>query len=394
MNLLSQIDSFKNNQKIITYDQSTNDIINAILRQHNKSLNDYDKLYCYFEGGNCIDTAKKVFKYLKENVKYVIEPDNLQTVKTPSAILATGKTTGSDCKNFSLFFAGILDAYRRNTGEKFDIAYRFASYDGTNTPEHVFVVINPDTENEIWCDAVLNYFNEKKQPNYFKDKKIKNMALMALSGINEQRQPQMNGVLDFLKKGNEQVDILNKKTSGVVDVLKAGTSAIPIFGSSISALVGLVSGLFAGHSDSYILDTAIISRDWDKAMGVFFSWYQQVGFDETKKPWTKRGTDQGIKREVPQPFMSVSRAEWMPIIWEQNKNRDLATLINEGIRQGKIDKKYFINSKNEMAAEPSGLSNLFGGGGTADGKTSSGYTIPLIIGGAALVAFLIFKKKS
>jgi hypothetical protein len=92
--------------------------------------------------------------------------------------------------------------------------------------------------------------------------------------------------------------------------------------------------------------------------------------------------------------MSVSRAEWMPIIWEQNKNRDLATLINEGIRQGKIDKKYFINSKNEMAAEPSGLSNLFGGGGTADGKTSSGYTIPLIIGGAALVAFLIFKKKS
>ena len=258
MNLLSQIDSFKNNQKIITYDQSTNDIINAILRQHNKSLNDYDKLYCYFDGGNSIDTAKKVFKYLKQNVKYVIEPDNLQTVKTPSAILATGKTTGSDCKNFSLFFAGILDAYRRNTGEKFDIAYRFASYDGTNTPEHVFVVINPDTENEIWCDAVLNYFNEKKQPNYFKDKKIKNMALMALSGIND-RQPQMNGVLDFLKKGNEQVDILNKKTSGVVDVLTAGASAIPVFGSSISALVGLVSGLFAGHSDSYILDTAIIS---------------------------------------------------------------------------------------------------------------------------------------
>jgi len=35
MNLLSQLDSFKNNQKIISYDQSTNDIINAILRQHN-----------------------------------------------------------------------------------------------------------------------------------------------------------------------------------------------------------------------------------------------------------------------------------------------------------------------------------------------------------------------
>ena len=392
MNLLTELDSFKNHQKIISYNQSTNDIINAILKQHNKSLNEYDKLYYFFDGGNVTNTAKKVFNYLKDNVKYIIEPDDLQTVKSPSAILATGKTTGSDCKNFSLFFAGIMDAYRRNTGEKFDLAYRFASYDGTKTPEHVFVVINPGSENEIWCDAVLNYFNEKKEPNFYKDKKIQNMALMALSGINDQRRPQMNGVLDFLNKGNQQIDILNKKTSGVVDVLKAGTSAIPVFGSSISALVGLVSGLFAGHSDSYILDTAIISRDWNKAMGVFFSWYQQVGFDETKKPWTKKGTSQGIKQEVPQPFMSLSRAEWMPIIWQENKNADLATLINEGIRQGKIDQKYFINSKNEMAPEPTTLSNLFGGG-SADGKTSSGYTIPLIVGGAALVAFLIFKKK-
>ena len=59
-----------------------------------------------------------------------------------------------------------------------------------------------------------------------------------------------------------------------------------------------------------------------------------------------------------------------------------------------MDKQWLFQFKNEMAAEPSGLSNLFGGGTTADGKTSSGYTIPLIIGGAALVAFLIFKKKS
>jgi hypothetical protein len=104
MNLLSQIDPFLNYQKIISYNQSTSDIINAILRQHNKCFSDYDKLYCYFDGGNYENTAKKVFKYLKENVKYIIEPDNLQTVKSPSAILATGKTTGSDCKNYSLFF--------------------------------------------------------------------------------------------------------------------------------------------------------------------------------------------------------------------------------------------------------------------------------------------------
>jgi hypothetical protein len=373
MNLLNQLDSFKNNQRIISYDQSTNDIINAILRQHNKCFNEYDKLYNYFDGGNFENTAKKVFKYLKDNVKYEIEPNNLQTVKTPAAILATGKTTGSDCKNFSLFFAGILDSYRRNTGEKFDIAFRFASYDGSNTPEHVFVVINPNTDNEIWCDAVLNYFNEKKEPNYFKDKKIKNMALMALSGINEERQPQMNGV---------------------IDILQGGASLLPVGGSSISSLIGLVSGLFAGHSDSYILDIAFKNKEWDKALGVIFAWYQSIGFDGTKKPWFKVGTSQGVAPEVPQPFISMQRIEWLPTIWENTKNVDLANLINEAIKKGILDKKYFINSKNEMAAEPNVFSNLFGGGSTsADGKTSSSYTIPLIIGGAALIAFIMFKKK-
>ena len=58
MNLLSQLDSFKINQKIISYDQSTNDIINAILRQHNRSLSDYDKIYSYFDQPNYYKVEK------------------------------------------------------------------------------------------------------------------------------------------------------------------------------------------------------------------------------------------------------------------------------------------------------------------------------------------------
>ena len=393
MNLLAQLDSFKNNQKIISYDQSTNDIINAILKQHNKSLKEYDKLFYFFDAGNCYDTAKKVFNYLKLNVKYIIEPDNLQTVKTPAAILATGKTTGSDCKNFSLFFAGIMDAYRRNTGEKFDLSYRFASYDGSNIPEHVFVVINPGSENEIWCDAVLDYFNEKKQPNYYKDKKLQNMALMALSGINEQRQPQMNGVLDFVQ---------------------TGASAVP-GGQSISALIGLVSGLFAGHSDSYLLDHAVIDKDWDKAMGIYFTWYQQYGFDVTKKPWSKKGTDQGVSKEVPEPFMSLNRFEWLPLIYQQTKNADLGNLINEAIKQGHLDKKYsvFFTGGGDANTANTGKSNfltdLFGGGFTTTTSgnttnlpnnsvqpTTSGISTPLILGGVAAVGLIVYfmsKKK-
>jgi hypothetical protein len=385
MNLLAQLDSFKNNQKIISYDQSTNDIINAILKQHNKSLKDYDKLYCYFDGGNYIQTAKKIFKYLKENIKYEIESDNLQTVGTPSYILATKK---GDCKHYSLMFAGLLDAFRRNTGENFELAYRFAAYDGSKTPEHVFVVINPGSENEIWCDGVLNNFNEKKQPNFYKDKKIENMALMALSGINQQ--PQMNGVFDFLKpKGSGGPGGSTTQGSGVVNVVTSLTSAIPVFGSTISSLLGLVSGLIKGHSEDWFADRSITDKDYNKFMGIIFKWYQERGLDPSKNPnagvWLKVGPP-AISSWVPQPYQSLRRIEWLPSVWENTKNPDLAYIINDAIKFGILDQKYFINSKGEMKPEPGALSNLL------DGK-SGGYTIPLIVGGAAVIAFLIFKKK-
>ena len=385
MNLLTKLDSFKNNQKIISYDQSTNDIINAILKQHNKSQRDYDKLFYFFDCGNYYDTAKKVFNFLKNNIQYQIEPDELQTVKTPAAILAT---KNGDCKHMSLFIAGILDSYRRNTGEIFDLCYRFAAYDGSNTPEHVFVVINPDSDDEIWCDAVLDNFNEKKEPNFYKDKKINNMALMALSGINQQAQ--MNGVFDFLKKKDDTgSSVKTTKAGDIVNVVTSLSTAIPVFGATIASFIGLVGGLVKGHSDYWVFDRSFTDKQYDKTMAIAFDWYQKRGLDPNKNKdamiWHSGSFD-----FVPQPFHSMPRIEWLPTIWESNKNTDIAFMINEAIALNRLNKKYFINSKNEMAPEPSSITNIFGGGSD---KPGGSYTIPLIIGGAALAAFFIFKKK-
>jgi hypothetical protein len=398
MNLLSKLDSFKNNQKIISYDQTTNDIINAILKQHNKSERDYDKLFYFFDCGNYYDTAKKVFNFLKKNIQYQIEPDELQTVKTPAAILAT---KNGDCKHMSLFIAGILDSYRRNTGEIFDLCYRFAAYDGSKTPEHVFVVINPGSNDEIWCDAVLDNFNEKKEPNFYKDKKIQNMALMAISGMHQQAQ--MNGVFDFLKPkgggpgatGPGSSVNTPPKGSGLVNVITAGANAIPIFGSTISGLLTLIGPLIKGHSEDWFADKSISDKDYNKFMGIIFKWYKERGLDPSKNVhagvWLKVGPP-AISSWVPQPYQSLRRIEWLPSVWENTKNPDLAFIINDAIKFGILDEKYFINSKGEMKPEPSALTNLFGGGSDKPGG-GGGYTIPLIIGGAALVAFFIFKKK-
>lgn len=362
MNLLSQLDSFKNNQRIITYNQSTNDIIGAILRQHNKSEKDYDKLFCFFDKGNVKETAKCIFNYLKNNIKYVIEPDNLQTVKTPAAILATAKS-GSDCKNFSLFFAGNLDALRRNTGEKFDLAYRFASYDNSNIPEHVFVVINPNTENEIWCDGVLDFFNEKKQPTYYKDKKIKNMALMALSGINEQsntyQQPQMNGVLDI-----------------ATSILDSGV--IPGGGAISSALKALTGGLFSGHSDYYYYDLHYGTQKFDLLIAQALIWFEKgksINQFDFSRIWSDTNTKYPPKRRI----------DMLLEVYKSTNDSSLIPIINAAVDNG------LLPASNKISP----ISKFFSSGTSKDGKTSGGMnmTIPIVIGAAAVIGFLIFKKK-
>lgn len=177
--ILRRLPAFNNEVKVLIKDQDTDDIIKAILKAHEAYKNDYDKICSLFYTGDEISTARNVFNYIKKNVKYVIESDDRQMIKSPSGIFST---PSSDCKNYALAINGIMDACRRKYGFDCDLYFRFAAYDGTNTPQHVFAVMNTD-KGEIWIDPVLDEFNEDRQPNYYKDKKIKNMALMALSGI-------------------------------------------------------------------------------------------------------------------------------------------------------------------------------------------------------------------
>lgn len=180
--VLKKLRPFENREITLYENQTTNDIIGAIQKKHADCKKDYDQIWMDFEGDDPVDTAKNVFKFLKKNVEYIIEPDDLQVVKTPAAIISTGRSMGSDCKNYSLFVNGILDAMRRNGSQyNYDLYYRYASYDDNKTPQHVFAVMNVDGR-EYWVDPVLTYFDEKKDPNFFKDK-IVPMSLKSLSGI-------------------------------------------------------------------------------------------------------------------------------------------------------------------------------------------------------------------
>jgi hypothetical protein len=181
--LLGILDPFNNKKSVLVPDQTTGDIIQAILNGHDKYRSEYKKISSFFKGSNNKETAHNVWKFLKQHVKYKVEPENEQRIKSPAAIVATGHTIGSDCKNYSLFTAGILDAL------KIPFAFRFASYSqiGDKTPGHVFVVIYPGTTHEVWVDAVLRAFDYHKPYTYKIDKTPKKMAIVAMSGIGASR---------------------------------------------------------------------------------------------------------------------------------------------------------------------------------------------------------------
>ncbi len=225
-NLLAQLRPFANKEHILVNDQQVSDIITGLLNTHNQYKSEYDKIAGGFRGRTDRETGKKIYTFLKNNVNYVIEPDSKQTLKSPAAILYTGKSTGSDCKNYSLFTGGILSALNRQ-GANIKWCYRFASYRMFDKmPHHVFVVINPNTANEIWVDAVLPKFNLKKQYYYKTDKKVNDMALVAVAGIGASKKRQEKRAAKKAAKPAKKAarkELLKKKATKLkASIKKAG----------------------------------------------------------------------------------------------------------------------------------------------------------------------------
>lgn len=195
--LLNYLPPYKGTVTVIKRHQNTDDIIEGILTAHQKYAGDYSKISSFFLGSTPYQTCKNIWTFLKKNVKYKIESEDRQTIKSPAAIIATGKTTGSDCKNLSLLTAGILQDLQRKGLQNIPFVFRFSSYKlFNNVPEHVFIVAYPGTKKEIWIDAVLNEFDYKKNYTYKIDKKPMLVGIAGIGAVKKQT---------ILKKGTKVV---------------------------------------------------------------------------------------------------------------------------------------------------------------------------------------------
>lgn len=164
------------NKRVLTKEsQSTKDIIEQVLEQHQQNVKDAKKIAHLFDAGNAYGTCSNIWDFLKYKVPYKVEPSEKQTTKTLSRIIYDAKRgAGNDCKHYSGFTGAILDAL----GYKFK--YRFAGYsDYINTPTHVYCICTQN-DNTIYVDAVINGFDVEKP---YKLKIDKEMSLYKLSGI-------------------------------------------------------------------------------------------------------------------------------------------------------------------------------------------------------------------
>jgi hypothetical protein len=238
--VLKDLPAFTGRKDILIYNQDVEDIIKGILKANDSYASHYRKIWPYFEGGGYRSTARNVWNFLKSNSDYVIEPDSRQTIKTPAAILATAKKSygGNDCKNFALFSAGVLKAYRDATGEDFNLYFRFAGYNGGGL-SHVFTVIEKNGV-EIWIDPVLDSFNDRThEPTKIKDFKINKMALIALSGIN----PYENDKSAFQNSNPVPGQYLGRVNLQNVSTFVSDTG-LP-FAQTAGQLINTLSALFA-----------------------------------------------------------------------------------------------------------------------------------------------------
>ncbi len=184
--LLTKLPAFNNKSVLIERKQAVKHIIREVLAAHEFFARDYDTIAEDFYCGEPVATAKALFNFCKQNIRYVVEPEEKQTTKSPAAIIALGDTIGGDCKHYAGFIGGVLDALNRK-GCKIDWFYRFASYDMFDrVPQHVFIVVI-DHNQEIWVDPVLSSFNDKSVQPYHTpiDKKPRSMPLYRIAGVGE-----------------------------------------------------------------------------------------------------------------------------------------------------------------------------------------------------------------
>jgi hypothetical protein len=411
--LMGRLGPFQNRREMLSADQSTGDIIDAILEAHRRHAGDYSKISSFFNAGSKRETARKIFNFLKKNVRYVIEPGTKQTVKSPAAILATGY---GDCKHYSLFAGGVL----QNLGIPF--AYRFASYKiFDKQPQHVFVVVNPGTNNEIWIDPVVGDFDYKKPYTYATDKK---MALYSISGIGATAQQKAD--LKAAKAAKKAAPTKAAKQAAQTSVKAARKAAGRTTGQVLKKGAKVVLKVAAAPvRNSFLLLVKLnfaglatkLAAAWQKAPSKLQNFWESAGgqINALKKAWEagskkKRIFGDGIGVAPAAPAAAAATAAPLLIkvadflkkigiepdelvqVGKDALNKRAQELAKKTLEPKAASEAVNIDIADQVFEQPSEMEPITEMAPAPTTATKKPNFLPLLIGGAAVLYFVTRKK--
>ena len=148
-----------NTKRVLYNNGDTSDIITSIVHVVKKYPVDLCLFAYELHNKNPFITAENDWKFVKANIKYLLDPEGQQFIKRPAS---TWMHKYSDCKGFSIFLENLL----RYQGIK--CAFRFVSYSDTPTYTHVYVIALINGR-QVTLDCCLNSFNKEKQFTFKKD---------------------------------------------------------------------------------------------------------------------------------------------------------------------------------------------------------------------------------
>lgn len=411
--LMGLLDPYKGRADKIVEEQSTGDIIEAILKAHKDHASDYAKISSFFAGGSKRDVARKIYDFLRNNVKYRIESSARQTVTSPASLLALGR---GDCKHYSLFSAGIL----QNLGIPF--AFRFASYKMFDRqPQHVFVVIDPNTSREIWIDPVISTFDYKKPYTYAIDKK---MAVYKISGIGAT--PAQKAALKAAKQQKKAAATKEQKKAAKATVQAARKAAGRTAGQVLKKGAKVVLKVAAAPvRNAFLLLVSLnfgglatkLQKGWEKAPSKLRTFWEGAGgkLEALKKAWEKGSTKKrifGSEVMIGAAPVAATAAAAAPLIIKvtdllKNIGIDPAELVQLGkdalnnkaqeLAKKVLEPKAAKEAENIDVADqvfedvPATMQVTEPTGDTTT-VTKKPNFLPLVIGGAAVAYFLMRKK--
>ena len=121
------------------------DVLKTVIDTYELSKEQTNDIVDDIRGCDYRTQCEAVFGYLLENVVYREDPDGVQLVKTPARLIHDGI---GDCKSMSIFIGSCLHCL------EIPFVFRFVGFGNKKIYNHVYIVANPGTAQELILDPV------------------------------------------------------------------------------------------------------------------------------------------------------------------------------------------------------------------------------------------------